>query len=475
MSIAQLPIKEVEFARTTYPLDHHDAQVIEPVVSVIGLGYVGTVSTACFANLGFQLIGVDSDRRKVQKVGEGASPIVEKSLGRLLSKGVQCGLISTCSQTADAVRNSDITLVCVGTPSRKNGNCDTSCLKQVCKDIGAALFEKEQWHTIVFRSTIPPGTTRQVLIPIIENVSGKTAGVDFGVAFHPEFLRESTAVEDFFAPPKTVIGADDAETIDQVSLLYKDMGVDVEATSLETAEMVKYVDNTWHATKVCFANEVGKIAKALGIDSHEVMDIFVTDTKLNISSYYLKPGFAFGGSCLPKDVRSMNQLASRLDVSTPVLDSLTASNDSQIYHALDLVKKDGVKKVGIMGLTFKPGTDDLRESPILILAGLLAHEGIQLKIHDPNLCLNSSVRHHMKHAKASSRWNGLEEVLENLPSLMCSDLKEITDTSEVIVLAHNDPDYIAAIRRRPSNCRVVDLARGFKTLPFESTYEGVCW
>ena len=475
MSIAKLPIKEAEFVRTTYPIDHHDDQVIEPVVSVIGLGYVGTVSTACFANLGFQLIGVDTDLRKVQKVGKGTSPIVEKGLGRLLFKGVQCGLVSTCSQTANAVRDSDITLICVGTPSSKNGNCDTSQLKQVCKDIGAALFEKKQWHTVVFRSTIPPGTTRQVLIPIIEGVSRKTAGVDFGVAFHPEFLRESTAIEDFFEPPKTVIGADDAETIEQVSSLYKDMDVDVIATSLETAEMVKYVDNTWHATKVCFANEVGKIAKALGIDSHEVMDVFVTDTKLNISSYYMKPGFAFGGSCLPKDVRGMNQLAASLDVATPVLNSLTASNDSQIYHALDLVRKNGVKQVGILGLTFKPGTDDLRESPILILAGLLADEGIQLKIHDPNLCLNTSARHHVKHSKASRRWNGLEEVLEKLPSLMCSDLKEITDTSEVIVLAHNDPDYIAAIRRRPPNCRVVDLARGFKILPFESTYEGICW
>lgn len=445
----------------------------KPILATIGLGYVGTVSTACFAKLGHDVIGVDLDPVKTELISKGRSPIVETGLGRLLSKYVRRERISVSSKVTEAVMKADISLVCVGTPSREDGSCDTTHLENVCREIGLALRWKVSRHTIVFRSTIPPGTTRDVLLPILETVSNKKAGLEFGVAFHPEFLRESTAVDDFFNPPKTVIGADDPETTALVASLYSGVDDHVITTSLEVAEMVKYVDNSWHAAKVCFANEVGKIAKSMHIDSHQVMDIFAQDTKLNISSYYMKPGFAFGGSCLPKDIRCLTHLARSGGVDVPLLNNLLSSNEAQLLHALKLIDASSPNRVGFLGLTFKPGTDDLRESPMLRLAALLNDEGHALSIYDPNLNLDSCIAHHEQHSRASQGTD--DSILQMLPYLMAQSSEEIVETCDVVVLAHNDPAYVAAVNKRPAGCRVIDLARMFKTPPNDPDYEGICW
>lgn len=302
----------------------------KPTLSILGLGYVGAVSSACFSDLGFPVIGVDPDMEKVSCINRGASPIVEKDLSELLFSGREQNKLKATNDTVAAVLNSDVTLISVGTPSDADGGCDLKYLRQACQQLGEALSMKSDYHLVVVRSTIPPSTTRNELVPIIEQYSGKLAGKDFGVCFNPEFLRESTAVEDFFHPPITVLGAIDKRSLEYSTKLYQDVNAEVIGTSLEAAEFVKYVDNTWHALKVTFGNEVGRLCKAANVDSHDVMNIFLKDTKLNISPYYLKPGFAYGGSCLPKDARGINHLAKMLNVDLPVMSKIEESNRKSV-------------------------------------------------------------------------------------------------------------------------------------------------
>ncbi len=441
-------------------------------LSIVGLGYVGAVSVGCFTDLGFEVVGVDIDDRKTARMACGKAPIVEQGLNELLQGAVDAGRVLYTNETASAVLRSDITMICVGTPSRKDGSCNSTALEVVSREIGQALQSKETFHTIVYRSTIPPGTTRDVLIPILEEVSGKKSGQDFGVAFHPEFLREGTAVDDFFKPAKTVIGTSDRRTAHIVSRLYNDVDDDVVLTTIETAELVKYIDNSWHAVKVSFANEIGKIAKAVNVDSHAAMDIFVKDTKLNISPYYMKPGFAFGGSCLPKDVRGITSLARSKEVDTPLLNSVLCSNRAQVLHAMELIRKTGKKKVGLLGLSFKAGTDDLRESPMLWLAGLLHDEGYDISIHDHNVDPDGAVRHHMQRAKADN--NSFDNLLGNLSDFMKPKVTDVTKTAEVLIVGHNAPLYQAAVLTKRSGQHVIDLIR-LPLLVEDSTYEGICW
>ncbi len=429
-------------------------------ISIFGLGYVGAVSSACFADLGHQVIGVDPDDSKVALINAGDSPIVENGLPELLGEGVKNGLIKAINDVEKAVLNSSISLICVGTPSAPDGSCDLKYLKQVSSQIGAALRKKDEYHVIVFRSTIPPGTTRKVLLPIIERESGKRRGDDFGLCFHPEFLRESTAIEDFRNPPKTVIGSYDDRGGKVLAGLYEGVDDKVIHTTIEAAEMVKYVDNTWHAAKVSFANEIGKICRACGIDSHTVMDIFVQDTKLNISPYYLKPGFAFGGSCLPKDVRGINHLAQSLGIETPVLNSLIPSNQAQIGHALDLIERTGAKRVGFLGITFKSGTDDLRESPVLPVIAALMEKGIEVRFYDQNLNLDTSVRHHLQHSKHDQ--SSVDRLMAQLPGMACESAEQLCSGSDTIVISHNDPNFREAATARANDQYVVDLARVFE-------------
>ncbi len=448
-------------------------QARKAAVSVFGLGYVGAVSMGCLASREHNVIGVDPDTRKTTLVSAGKAPLVEPGLDDLLTAGVENNFVSVTASPTYAVQNSQISFVCVGTPSREDGSCDTKYLEEVAKQIGLGLRSKNEFHVIAFRSTIPPGTCRSLLGPIIEEASGKVLAEDFGIAFHPEFLRECTAIDDFYNPPKTVVGATDPRTASIVSDLYIGLDDDVILTSIEAAEMVKYVDNTWHATKVCFANEVGRLAKACGVDSREVMSIFVQDTKLNISPYYMKPGFAFGGSCLPKDVRGMSKLARAKGVRVPLFDSLHMSNDGQIIHALDLVKKARSKKVALLGVTFKPGTDDLRESPMLTLLELMVAEGYDVRVYDPNLDLEAALDHHCKHAKAKSA--GGEDTTEQLKKAVVSSADEAVALSDTIIVAHDAVEFVEAVEKNVRGKRVIDLARAWQSSPRGAIYDGICW
>lgn len=430
-------------------------------ISIFGLGYVGAVSTACFANRGHKVIGVDPDPNKIQLINSGKSPIVEPGLNDLLKQCVSKSRIHATDDPIWAVMNTDISFVCVGTPSTDDGRCDLRYLEQVSTSIGMALRHKDEYHTVIFRSTVPPGTTATVMCTIIEKASGKKAGPDFGLGFHPEFLRESTAIADFNEPPKTVVGGIDQRTCQIVASLYQGIDDEVIETSIEAAEMVKYVDNTWHALKVSFANEIGKICRAAHVDSHDVMDIFVQDTKLNLSPYYMKPGFAFGGSCLPKDVRGINHLAMDLGVSTPVLGSIIASNQAQIDHACKIIQETNPKVIAFLGVTFKADTDDLRESPVIPLIDDLLRKRYQIQIYDKNLNLETSVRHHQEHSRHENKDDD-DNLMAQLPKLVCESAQIACKGADTIVVTHNDPLFRKIITSRKPEQKVVDLVRIFE-------------
>jgi GDP-mannose 6-dehydrogenase len=428
-------------------------------LSIFGLGYVGAVSSACFASIGVEVIGVDPDEKKVNLIKEGKSPIVEKGLPELLKKGVNSGKLLVTTNPKNAVLNSNISFVCVGTPSAENGSCDLKYLKIVSKQIGEVLAKKNDYHVVVFRSTVPPGSTSKVMKNIIEEASGKKAGKDFGLAFHPEFLRESTAIEDFHAPPKTVIGGIDEKSSYYVGQLYQDIDDKIIYTTIEAAEMVKYVDNTWHALKVSFANEIGKICKANEIDSHKVMDIFVQDTKLNLSPYYLKPGFAWGGSCLPKDVRGINHLAQEAGVEVPILDSIINSNESQIDYAVRLIEETGNKKIGFLGITFKADTDDMRESPVIHVIEKLMAKGYEISVFDSNIDLETSVRHHLMHSKHEGKKEN--DLMSELPNMLKKNVGEVMKDSETIVITHATELFRQAALSKETHHKIVELVRLF--------------
>ncbi len=442
-------------------------------ISVFGLGYVGAVSAACLADTNHRVVGVDPDVRKTAMLANGKAMMVEPGLDDLLSKGVEADLIGVSADAEYAVFNSTVSFVCVGTPSREDGSCDIGYVEEVARSIGKAIRVKKEFHVIAFRSTIPPGTCRQILGPIIEKESGGVMGEDFGIAFHPEFLRECTAIEDFYNPPKTVVGASDERTQRIIADIYAGVDDNVLFTSIEAAEMVKYVDNTWHATKVCFANEVGRLAKACGVDSHEVMDVFVQDTKLNISPYYMKPGFAFGGSCLPKDVRGMSKLARTMKVDAPLIDSLHSSNDGQIMHAMSLVQRTKPKTVALLGVTFKKGTDDLRESPMLTLLEMMIAEGLDVRVFDENLDLDTALSHHLAHSKAGNGNAG--GLAAEMPRLVAQSADDAVAAADTVIMAHADPVFARAVEARKGEIRVVDLARVWPKAPAWPGYDGICW
>ena len=449
-------------------------RVIEekPSISVVGLGYVGAVSTACLSALGHRVIGVDIDPAKVDCIASGKAPIHEKDLERLLGDGVENGLVSATDNLEQAVIDTDITFVSVGTPTAADGGCDHSYIDAAARAIGAGLRRKSDFHVVVMRCSIPPGVTMGFMAPIIEAVSGLKAGVDFGVCFNPEFLREGVAVDDFYAPPKTVIGANDDRSANILSRVYEAVDEAPIVTSVETAEMVKYVDNVWHATKVCFANEVGRLCKPLGVDSHDVMDVFVQDTKLNLSPYYLKPGFAFGGSCLPKEVRAVAHIAREQGVDLPMIQSLGVSNQSHIEQALEMTRKTGAKKVGILGLAFKPGTDDLRESPILEVIAALNAEGVAVSIHDPAITPETPLAGQLAYVRHGSP--GLQALVDDLPAMMCADVSDVVAEAEALIVTHNNETYRDVVQNAGAT-PVIDVVRILKTPVANTQYNGIGW
>jgi GDP-mannose 6-dehydrogenase len=436
-------------------------------VSVFGLGYVGSVSAACFAEDGHEVVGVDVNPGKVESLNQGRSPIVEKGLDDLIRDNVANGRLRATTSTADAVRDSDISLVCVGTPSRKNGSLDLTYLERVAEQIGDALKDKSSYHVVVVRSTVLPGTTHQVVIPALERTSGKKYGTGFGVTVNPEFLREGTAIHDFRHPPLTLVGHNYASDAEPTKALYARVDAPIETTTIRTAEMMKYASNTWHALKVAFANEIGNVCKRVGIDSHEVMNIFCKDTKLNLSAYYMKPGFAFGGSCLPKDVRALQYRAKEVDLDVPVINSILGSNQLQIQHAIDEIVDTGSKKIGLLGFSFKAGTDDLRESPMVILAEALLGKGYQLCIYDKNVALARLVGANKEYINTQ---------IPHLSSLLCERIEDVIERSDVIVVGNPSPEFAGAVKTARAGQIVIDLVRlPLDPSQLQATYRGLCW
>lgn len=436
-------------------------------VSVFGLGYVGSVSAASFATDGHAVIGVDVNPDKAASLNEGRSPIVEKGLDGLIRDAAANGSLRATTSTKEAIEASDLSLLCVGTPSRKNGSLDLSYLERVSEQIGEALRDKAAYHVVVVRSTVLPGTTHDVVIPALERTSGKKYGTGFGVTVNPEFLREGTAIHDFRNPPLTLVGHNYQSDAAPTEALYAKVEAPLVSTNIRTAEMIKYASNTWHALKVCFANEIGNLCKRVDIDSHEVMDIFCRDHKLNLSSYYMKPGFAFGGSCLPKDVRAMQYRAKEVDLAMPVIEAILDSNQLQIRHAIDQVVETGRRRVGLLGFSFKAGTDDLRESPLVILAETLLGKGYELSIYDRNVSLARLV---------GANKDYINKQIPHLSSLLADTIDAVLDRSEVIVVGNASPEFAEALTRTRPDHVVIDLVRiGVDPATIPAAYQGICW
>lgn len=435
-------------------------------ISVFGLGYVGTVSAGCLAGQGHNVVGVDPSRTKLDLFTRGQSPIVEADIGEIIADVVSRGNLQVTDDSAEAVLATELSFVCVGTPSQPNGNLDLRYIRRVCEEIGVALRDRKDWHAVVIRSTVLPGTVRGIVIPILEEASGKRAGKDFGVCHNPEFLREGSAVKDFHAPPKTVIGQLDNCSGEAVAMLYSMLDAPLIRTAIETSEMVKYIDNCWHALKIGFANEIGNLSKTFGVDSHQVMDIFCQDRKLNISNAYLKPGFAFGGSCLPKDLRALGYQARLQDIETPILSSILPSNEAQIRRGLDLILKSGHKRIGILGFSFKAGTDDLRESPLIDVIERLVGKGYDLRIYDRNVKI------------AALTGANRDFILNHIPHvsrLMVDSIEHVLDHAETIVIGNSDPEFKQVLTQVRDRQTIVDLVRIADRRSEEGKYDGICW
>jgi GDP-mannose 6-dehydrogenase len=435
-------------------------------VTIFGLGYVGTVSAGCLANAGHEVIGVDPVQTKVDLINSGQSPIIEADIGEIIASVVADGRLHATDDVAQAIRETELSFVCVGTPSQTNGNLDLRYIQRVCEQIGQALKEKDEWHTIVIRSTILPGTMCQIVIPALERSSGKLAGVDFGVCHNPEFLREGSAVKDFHCPPKTVIGELDKASGDLLAKLYAGIPAPLIRTDLKTAEMVKYGDNSWHALKIGFANEIGNLCKSFDIDAHEVMKIFCQDQKLNISPAYLLPGFAFGGSCLPKDLRALAYRAKMHDLELPILNSILESNEMQVARGLQLIMDKGHRRIGVLGFSFKAGTDDLRESPVIEVTERLLGKGYDLRIYDKNVNIASLV---------GANRDFILNRIPHISKLMVGGIDAVLDHAQTVVIGNKDPEFGSVPDRLRNDQVLVDFVRVTARRSEEGKYDGICW
>jgi len=434
-------------------------------ISVFGVGYVGAVSAGCLARDGHRVTAVDVAANKIRDLNRGLSPIVETGLERIIADNVAAGRLTATRSVNKAIHTSDLSLVCVGTPSARNGSLDVSHLERVTAQIATALRGKNSYHSVVYRSTVVPGTVDSILIPRLEQMSGKQVGKDFGVGYMPEFLREGMAIHDYDNPGIAVFGAHDQITADRLKSLHAADKAPPALTEIAVAEAVKYACNAWHATKISFANEIGNICKSMGLDGQEVMEIMCRDHKLNVSPAYLKPGFAFGGSCLPKDLRALRFAARQREVPTPVLDAVLAANEIQLSHAYNMIEACSRRRVGVLGLSFKPGTDDLRESPLVELVERLHGRGYSVKIFDPNIQMGKLTGTNLKYVRSR---------LPHVSSLLSNSLVRVLDHAEVVVIGN------AALGRDAmplidDSQMVIDLVRTSAGKTSQGSYKGLCW
>ncbi|MFK8017440.1 MAG: nucleotide sugar dehydrogenase [Gammaproteobacteria bacterium] len=436
-------------------------------ISIFGLGYVGAVSLACLARDGHEVVGVDIDPTKLDLIRNGKSPVIEEGIQEVMADVVASGRVSVTDQARDAVRDTELSFVCVGTPSMPNGSQDLRAMRRLAEEMGKALKEKDSFHTVMIRSTIEPGTITETVEPILVEHSGKVSGEDFGLGFQPEFLREGTSIKDYDNPPMTVVGANSDRSIKQLEDLFGDLPNKFLTTDIGTAECLKYACNAYHAVKVTFANEIGRVTQSVGVDSRKVMELVCEDHSLNISKAYLRPGFAFGGSCLPKDLRALLYVARSRDVDLPMMAGLIPSNVEHIDHALSTILGRGTRKVGFLGLSFKSGTDDLRESPLLTLAEQLIGKGMELKIYDPEVNVARLI---------GANRSYLEESIPHVSSLMCDSAKDVIDHADVIVVGLSDAEIIDELH---AHCDprhyVLDLVSMRDADQLKGEYRGVCW
>lgn len=435
-------------------------------ISIFGLGYVGVVSACCLANDGHFVLGVEPNQTKVDLINSGKSPIIEDRTGELIQKAAEAGRLKAITDSEEAVHRTELSLICVGTPSQPNGSLDLKYVRNVSEQIGSALKQKQSFHVVVYRSTMLPGSMRDVVIPILEKCSGKKAGIDFGVCTNPEFLREGTAVYDYYNPPKIVIGQTDERSGDLMAGLYSNLVAPAIRLDVETAGMVKYADNAWHAVKVCFANEIGNICEELNIDGHLVMDVFCQDSKLNLSPYYLKPGFAFGGSCLPKDVRALTYMGRNIDVELALLNAILPSNRNQIERGFQMIASKKNKKIGILGFSFKAGTDDLRESPMVEIIERLLGKGYDIRIYDRNVNL----------AKLTgANRDYILNHISHIAQLMTDKMEDVLDFGKTIVVGNNATEFNGVLEKLKDDQVMVDFVRITGQMSEKGKYEGICW
>lgn len=433
-------------------------------IAIFGMGYVGVVSAACLTRDGHRVIGVDPNAAKVLDLDGGGSPISEPGVAELLAAAHAATRLRATTDPAQALAECEMAWICVGTPSQPDGGVNLAYVDRCVRQIANALAGAERRPLIVLRSTVPPGTTRRVIMPILAE-AGLAVGRDIDVVFHPEFLREGCAVHDFDEPPKIVIGEHRAGAADVLEGVYPGRRAPRFRTSLEVAEMVKYSDNLFHALKVAFANEVGSIARAVGADARQVADIFCSDTKLNINPYYLRPGFAFGGSCLPKDLRAILRLATLESLPAPLLAGVLESNRQLVESFVARVLAMRPRSVGMVGLAFKPNTDDMRESPYVAVAKRLVGEGIDLRICDPGVDPSRLI---------GANREVVQSALAHLERLLVGDAAGL-DACDLIIINHPTVDAARVQAWTAAGRRVIDTV-GVKGVPAGlHGYEGIFW
>ncbi len=436
-------------------------------ISIFGLGYVGSVSAACLARDGHDVVGVDVNAQKLELLRGGKAPIVEEGIQELTRLAVESGRLKVTDDAMAAVAQTALSFICVGTPSSANGSQDLSAVVRVSEVIGAAIARKQAFHTVVLRSTVEPGTAVEAVRPALERTSRKRSGTDFGLCFQPEFLREGSSIKDYDHPPFTIVGADSPVSVEALRTLFGHLPCDFIVTDIRTAESLKLVCNAFHALKITFANEVGRFASALRIDGRQIMSLVCRDTQLNISPAYLRPGFAFGGSCLPKDLRALSYMARARDVETPVISGILPSNQIHIERVLERVLAEKRRKVGLLGLSFKPGTDDLRESPLVTLAERMLGKGLRLSIYDADVSLSRLIGANKQY---------IDEIIPHLGQLLTSSAEDAIDDVEIIIVGQSLPSlWNTVYSKGKAEQLVIDLVGGAHPARLKPSYWGVCW